>query len=203
VIPLRNPLDTGRIDTEELQRAVYTCFVKMARAPSAPSYTSCVIVNGVELNQSEIQILQAAIGPVYPGSYWYDPRCGAFGLIGGPCRGVLPGGPALGGGQLARNASGNTGTGVFINGREIHSMDVSALQGMGVTVLPGSWWVNADGTYGMEGSPFPLGNLRLQAMATKNSSGGDHTWQTSMGHHGGSDGQGFWYVGGPGWTVYN
>lgn len=129
-------------------------------------------------------------------------------------------GLALGGGQLAWDASGNTGTRVFINGREIHAMDVLALQGMGVLVMPGNWWLNADGSYGVEGSPISLGNLKLQALANISSSGfgggyggwgggaggasgGSSSWSTSMGHYGGSDGQGFTYVGGPGWSWSN
>ena len=86
-------------------------------------------------------------------------------------------------------------------------MDVMSLQGMGVMVMPGNWWVNADGSYGFQGNPILIGNLRLQAWASggggQGGAGGDHTWSTNMGHYGGSDGQGFMYVGGPGWSWSN
>ena len=120
-------------------------------------------------------------------------------MAGGPCSGFLSANLPLGGGQLASDASGHTGTGVFINGREIHTSAVVGLQRMGAVVMPGRWWLNADGSYGAEGSFVVLGNLRLQANAANNA-GGAHSWSTSMGHYGGSDGQGFSYVGGPGWS---
>ena len=125
----------------------------------------------------------------------YDSISGAYGTVGGPCSGFLPAGPALGGGPLAPDASGRTGTRVFINGREIHSIDVVGLQRMGMVVIPGRWWVKADGSYGAEGSFLVLGNLRMQAA---NNAGGAYTWSTRQGHYGGSDGQGFTYIRGPG-----
>jgi hypothetical protein len=139
----------------------------------------------------------------------YDSISGAYGTVGGPCTGFLSAGPALGGGKLAPDASGRTGTGVFINGREIHSQDVAGLQRMGATVMQGRWWVRADGSYGAEGNPQVLGNLRLQAASASYTYGGNpRTWQTSQGHFGGSDGQGFTYIGGRGiggrgWTWYS
>ncbi len=122
-------------------------------------------------------------------------------MVGGPCIGFLAAGPALGGGALAPDASGRTGTGVFINGREIHSLDVAGLQSMGAVVMPGRWWLKADGSYGAEGSFAVLGNLRMQAANAAYTYGGRaKTWSTSQGHFGGSDGQGFTYIGGPGWS---
>ncbi|KAK4033700.1 hypothetical protein C8A01DRAFT_39828 [Parachaetomium inaequale] len=164
-----------------------------------------VIVNGVTLGQADLLTLQSALGTVVPGNYWYDSISGAYGTVGGPCTGFLAaGGAALGGGALAPDASGRTGTGVFINGREIHSQDVAALQATGATVLPGRWWVRADGSYGAEGNPQALGNLRLQAGASSYAYGGNaQTWGTSQGNFGGTDGQGFTYIGGPGWSWYS
>ncbi|KAM5385489.1 hypothetical protein ACJZ2D_000688 [Fusarium nematophilum] len=177
-------------------------------SPPAHSYatSSSVIVNGMELGQADLLTLQGVLGAVIPGNYWYDRRSGGYGTVGGPCTGFMVAGLALGNGELHPHASGNTGTGVFINGREIHAMDVVGLQAMGVWVRQGRWWLNADGSYGMEGSPVTLGNLRMQANARPGGGGGGggaHTWSTSMGHYGGSDGQGFTYIGGPGWTYYS
>ncbi|KAH7231926.1 hypothetical protein B0J15DRAFT_530455 [Fusarium solani] len=87
-------------------------------SPQVPSYshgTSSVIVNGVELR--------------------YDRRSGGYGSVGGPCTGFMVAGLGLGNGKLHPHASGNTGTGVWINGREIHAMDVAGLQAMGVWSL--------------------------------------------------------------------
>jgi len=108
----------------------------------------------------------------------------------------------LGGAPLAPDASGNTGTGVFINGREIHSDDVAQLRGMGTVVMPGRWWLDANGSYGAEGSPVIIGYLNRQAPAS-GGGGSAHSWSTNAGHYGGSDGQGFSYVGGPGWSYYS
>ncbi|KAH7009345.1 uncharacterized protein B0I36DRAFT_58683 [Microdochium trichocladiopsis] len=174
------------------------------QSSSVPSSAGQVIVNGVSLGQTDIMSLQALVGVVMPGSYWYDRRSGAYGVLQGPCSGCLSPGLPLGGGQLAPDASGNTGTGVFINGRQIHSVDVAGLQRAGVVVMPGRWWVNADGSYGAEGNPVVLGRLNLHASADAGGgTGGSHSWSTSMGHYGGSDGQGFSYVGGPGWSYYS
>ncbi|KAL2127636.1 hypothetical protein VTI74DRAFT_10377 [Chaetomium olivicolor] len=167
-----------------------------------------VIVNGVALGQAELLSLQTLVGPIWPGSYWYDSLSGAYGSAGGPCTGFLPGPvlPTLGGGPLAPDASGHTGTGVFINGREIHGLDVAGLQRMGAVVVPGRWWLRADGSYGAEGSGLVLGNLRMQAAAYNagggGGGGGAHSW-SSGGSYGGSDGQGFMYIGGPGWSWSN
>jgi hypothetical protein len=125
---------------------------------------------------------------------------GAYGWVGGPCTGFLAAGMPLGGGPLAPNASGYTGTRVFINGREIHSLDVVGLRNMGVNVALGRWWLDATGDYGAEGSAWVRGNLKKAAM---NNSRGASSWSTNMGHYGGSDGQGFSYIGGPGWSHYS
>lgn len=61
-------------------------------------------------------------------------------------------GLGLGNGKLHPHASGNTGTGVWINGREIHAMDVAGLQAMGVWVRQGRWWVNSDGSTAWKGA---------------------------------------------------
>jgi hypothetical protein len=66
---------------------------------------------------------------------------------------------------------------------------------MGITPIPARWWLQADGNYGLEGTLIPLGNLRMQALATHRSGGGAHSWSTNH-SFGGSDGQGFSYVGG-------
>jgi hypothetical protein len=72
---------------------------------------------------------------------------------------------------------------------------------MGVTPVPARWWLQANGSYGLEGNPIPLGNLRMQALGARQSgAGGAHSWSTAH-SFGGSDGQGFSYVGGDGWSV--
>jgi hypothetical protein len=62
-------------------------------------------------------------------------------------------------------------TGVFVNGRELHPLDVIGLQGLIGQVWPGRWWVDAQGNYGVEGGPT-LGNLMVLARANRSRGGG-------------------------------
>ncbi|MGH9901566.1 MAG: hypothetical protein ACRD68_07105, partial [Pyrinomonadaceae bacterium] len=84
------------------------------------------------------------------GDYWYDRRCGAWGEEGGPTLGFILPGLNLGG-RLKANASRGR-TGVFVNGRELHRLDVLALQQI-MTVYRGRFWVDAHGNGGYEGGP--------------------------------------------------
>jgi len=138
--------------------------------------------NGRLLAGAELATLQQLErgGPrVQDGEYWYDARTGAAGKWGGPALTFLPPGLVLGG-PLPADASGGgrgTLTGVFVNGRELHPVDVMGLQQLIGQVLPGRWWVDAQGNYGLEGGP-PLGNLMVLARARqgRGGSGGPQAW---------------------------
>jgi hypothetical protein len=139
------------------------------------SATRKVRFNGRLLGTSELttlERLERGVGRLDDGAYWYDPRTGASGRWGGPALAFLPPGLTLGG-PLPADASGGgqgTLTGVFVNGRELHPLDVMGLQQLIGQVLPGRWWVDAQGNYGLEGGP-PLGNLMLLARAHRGGSG--------------------------------
>jgi hypothetical protein len=152
-----------------------------------------VKVNGVELDTSTLHDLDIRVGQRVPsGDYWYDPRCGACGAVGGPTAAFLPAGLALGG-ALQANASGGgngTTTGVFCNGRELHPADVMGLSRLG-PVNRGRYWLDALGNWGMEGSEWPLGNLRQAAAASAQEPGYN---VSTRGGHLMSDGQTFgWF----------
>ena len=101
------------------------------------------------------------------GRYWHDPACGAWGSVNGPCLGVFAGGMRIpGSGSLKPNASGGR-TGVFVNGRELHLMDVASFRALGVQCLPGKWTIDALGIIRMEGSLFPVGQVSLAATAQR------------------------------------
>ena len=91
--------------------------------------------------------------PAPEGDYWYDARSGAAGTWGGPTLGFLPAGLALGGPLPANASGGGDGrlTGVFINGRELHPVDVQVLQRLYGQVYRGRFWVDAQGNAGPEG----------------------------------------------------
>jgi hypothetical protein len=119
-----------------------------------------VIVNRVRLSDQQIAGFEQRYRvQVHNGAYWYDPVSGAWGNEGGPTVGWIMPGLDIGG-PLREDASrGNTG--VFINGRELHQMDVLALMQF-LQVQRGRWWVDGQGYFGPEGGPV-LGNLWMLA----------------------------------------
>jgi len=128
------------------------------RRASAPSSSNAaksgkrhVTVNDVRLSDEELaQIEQNFRVRILDADYWYDTISGAWGVRGGPTRGFIYSGLNIGG-PLKANASGG-GTGVFINGRELHPRDVAGLQRC-TKVNPGRYWVRADGFGGFENGP--------------------------------------------------
>ncbi|MEZ4824792.1 MAG: hypothetical protein R3C61_00645 [Bacteroidia bacterium] len=138
---------------------------EVADTPASVSLTSnesdmqtdrVVIINGQRVPENVLQALELQYGvKILEGRYWYDRLNGLWGMEGGPGAGIIMPGMNLGG-PLQRNASGGN-TGVFINGRELHSVDVSRLQALG-TVYQGRYWLDAYGYFGYEGGPA-LGNL--------------------------------------------
>ena len=146
-----------------------------AAGTGAPSSSSAgtsggqrhVTVNDVRLSDQELaRIEQSFRVRIVDADYWYDNVSGAWGAKGGPTRGFIYSGLNLGG-PLKANASGG-GTGVFVNGRELHPLDVSGLQKC-TQVNPGRYWVGADGIGGYEnGPPF----FNLIALCSPPSNGG-------------------------------
>ncbi|MFO0746886.1 MAG: hypothetical protein U1F43_14620 [Myxococcota bacterium] len=115
------------------------------------------------------------------GAYWYDNGSGAAGLWGGPTRGFLGAGLGLGGALPANASGGGSGrlTGVFINGRELHPLDVQGLTAMlGQSPWPGQWWVDGQGNFGPVGSPA-VGNLVV--LASQRQRGGQSYYKSDVG----------------------
>ncbi len=152
-----------------------------------------VRVNGQIVTQQEFvselgRVGLTLPGPVPDGSYWYDAVSGLWGQEGGPTLGQMPPGLALGG-ELQENASGG-GTGVFINGRELHLLEVAYLQQMFGYTVPGRYWMNAQGIGGLEGGP-PIFNLVAAAQAR---SGGNGYVRRGLFGSTGSDGSCSYYM---------
>lgn len=115
-----------------------------------------VVVNGKRLSPETIYALEQYYGVrIQSGRYWYDRISGLWGREGGPTVGQILSGLNLGG-PLSPRASGG-GTGVFINGRELHPAEVAYLQRC-TPVYRGRYWLNPQGLAGVEGGP-PLVNL--------------------------------------------
>lgn len=126
-----------------------------------------IIFNGHELTPVQAQRLQVV--ELYYGvrlpdrSYWYDNFSGAIGFWKGPAIGALPPGLELGG-KMPADCSGG-GTGVFVNGRELHPLDLVSLQKLG-PVAQGRYWVDSNGFFGVEGGQA-AGNLLVLARAAE------------------------------------
>jgi hypothetical protein len=161
----------------------------VAHAGDPPAVTApaarAITFNGVSARPADLEILakfEAAWGVQVPsGDYWYDDKSGAAGIWGGPTRGFLGAGLGLGGVPVPANASGGgngTLTGVFINGRELHPLDVHGLASwLGQPVIPGAWWVDGQGNFGVVGQPA-IGNLVAIAAQRK---GGSSYYKSDVG----------------------
>jgi hypothetical protein len=149
-----------------------------------------------------LQQLEAMYGVTLPdGHYWYDTHAGLWGMWGQGSLGQIPPGLALGG-SLPSNASGGGNgmlTGVFINGRELHPTEVAHLRQI-TQVVPGRYWLDAQGNGGYEGQPmsFNLVQMAQQAQAAQGGGGAwsHSTWGPGGYDHVGGDGSGFLYFSG-------
>ena len=139
--------------------------------------------NGRSLTAPQLRTLEQlerSLGKLEDGAYWYDARTGAAGRWGGPTLTFLPAGLDLGGPLPAEASGGGSGqlTAVFINGRELHPVDVAMMQQLVGQVWPGRWWVDGQGNFGLEGGP-PMGNLVALARSRRQGGGGgSHAWSS-------------------------
>jgi hypothetical protein len=121
----------------------------LASTPVAHAQDS-VVVNRAPLTNDQVRALEWYYGfQLQGGTYWYDPFSGLWGHEGGPSEGQIAPGLALGG-PLRSDAS-NGHTGVFFNGRELHATEVQYLQRLFGAAPPGRYWLDANGTGGLEG----------------------------------------------------
>jgi hypothetical protein len=158
----------------------------------AEDSVSQVVVNSVVIEPAALEQLELQYQVRIPaGRYWYDPVCGAWGIEGGPASGITVPGATLGG-PLRADASGGsdrgTLTGVFINGREIHPMDLQALCQL-IPVGPGRYWVDAWGNAGYEGMPAVVNLWQL----ARSQGGGKGYHHAGPGGYTGSDGETFYF----------
>lgn len=141
-----------------------------------------VFVNGSRLGGETIHALEQAYRVrLQSGRFWYDRASGLWGLEGGPTVGQIHPGLDLGGPLRADASNGNTG--VFINRREIHALELRYLQSRFGQVIPARYWLNGAGIGGFEGGP-PQFNISLGAQGI----GNDWIRRTPGGTIGGSGG---------------
>jgi len=147
-------------------------FSRQANTPAAapptygPATAQAVVINGTPLTPDRLQAFERQYRTQIPaGRYWYDARCGAWGMEGGPTIGFIMAGLDLPG-PMPPNISGG-GTGIFINGREIHMQDRMALHQMLGVTYPGRYWLDAQGNLGIEG-----GGMLVNLVAASQRGGG-------------------------------
>lgn len=159
----------------------------LAQADATPGRD--IHFNGAPLDPAGLQTLrqlEAHIGKVAAGRYWYDAASGGGGVWGGPAAAYLGPGLRLGGPLPAAASGGGDGrlTGVFVNGRELHPVDVAGLRQVLGDVEGGRWWWDAAGNVGKEGGPLVFNfywvvQQRQAAAAStyrKGARAGESTW---------------------------
>lgn len=159
-------------------------------APAGVDAQERIFVNGERVVQEDFVRELARFGvpmtvEVPDGQYWYDRVSGLWGVHGGPSLGQMPPDLVLGG-QLRVDAS-TGGTGIVVNGRELHLTEALYLQQLFGYVIPGRYWMNAMGVGGFEGGPAAFS---LAAAIQQQSGGGGNSY-TRRGPFGsmGSDGE--------------
>jgi hypothetical protein len=170
-----------------------------ASAGAGPGAARNVVINHVRLPDEQVRRLEQQFQVrIVDGTYWYDRASGAWGVQGGPTAGFIPARLDVGG-PLRADASGG-GTGVFVNGRELHPLDVAALQQI-MVVQRGRFWVDERGNGGYEGNPTPIFNLVMLANQARARSGGSYHHRSGItGIGSGGDGKTS-YVMGKDWSV--
>lgn len=129
-----------------------------------------VFINRVQLDATTLQRLEAQSQvPIADGRYWYDSYSGAWGVEGGPTAGfIYPGLPLPS--KMPVDISGG-GTGIFINGREIHPLDQQALYQLFGVTYQGQFWMDSQGNIGYIGGPA-IANVLQASQAARSGGGG-------------------------------
>lgn len=193
--------DYDAAETLILQRQAYAASPAPAPQPDTSQAASdrTVVINGTRLSNEQVNSLEQAYRiKIQDGAYWYDKTCGAWGLQGGPTAGfILPNLDLAG--PLSADASNGT-TGVFVNGRQLHTYDVLALQQLLGPIAPGRYWLDAQGNVGIEGGPMLFNIVRLANAAPSRGRAGS-TYRSNITGIGGGSSGGTSYVMGKDWAV--
>lgn len=99
-----------------------------------------VFVNGYLIPEAAVRKAEEGAGPIHSGTYWYDYQAGFWGVMGGPCLGILM--PCIEEFRfpLARDCAGGK-TGILVNGRELHEKDLEVLAKRGLPTNPGKAYI--------------------------------------------------------------
>ena len=159
--PGRSAGSPGNDVSHSVQQRQTTAKQPMPAAQAiTPTSSRSVIINGIRLSDQDLESLERAYRVrIRDGYYWYDRMNGSWGKQGGPTEGFILAGLNLGGPLRADASNGDTG--VFINGRQLHRVDVARLQQIW-PVYRSRCWMDAYGNIGLEGQPA-FGNVWVAA----------------------------------------
>lgn len=144
-----------------------------------------VYINRVQLDTAALEEMESQGDlPIADGRYWYDVNTGAWGIEGGPTAGLIyPGLPLPT--PMPPDISGG-GTGIFINGREIHPLDQQALYQLFSVTYQGDFWMDSQGNIGYVGGPAIANILQASQAAQSGGAGGSvtHGYDSTYGTRG-------------------
>lgn len=98
---------------------------------SAEKENDDVTINEHRMPNEMIKKAEEVAGPIHPGQYWYDYRAGFWGLMGGPCLGIIPPGIKEFNHPMPEKCAGGN-TGIYVNGRELNQKDLNLLKRRGM-----------------------------------------------------------------------
>ncbi len=157
---------------------VTVLLLALSTAARAEGNHLTVVVNGRSMSAEQIQEFAATYGqPPASGTYWYDPRSGLYGYVGGMAIGSMR--PGHDYGPLAADASRGA-TGAFLNGRHLPAMELQLYAQMLGPISAGRYWLDANGNIGREGESQALANL-FGALAESNAAPGASAQPTPQG----------------------
>lgn len=172
---------------------VFLAFITLSNILIAQNRTGTgVFVNGIEMQQQVITNLENYYRvKVQKGRYWYDARCGLWGLEGDKALGVML--PNLRFGRLKANAS-NGRTGIFINGRQINRAERLQWHQLLGNTIPGRYVLDQYGNLSTEQGMYVCNVVQVARARSGGSNGSFYrNWYTGNG--GGGDSSGFYIMG--------
>ncbi|XP_047318217.1 uncharacterized protein LOC124921588 [Impatiens glandulifera] len=95
-----------------------------------------VTVNGHPITDGLVKKAEKIAGLIQPGNYWYDIKAGFWGMINGPCLGIIPPFIEELNYPIEENCAGGNSE-VFVNGRELHQKDLEILAMRGLPTVRG------------------------------------------------------------------
>lgn len=98
---------------------------------SAEREKADVTINEHHMPNEMIKKAEEVAGPIHPGQYWYDYRAGFWGLMGGPCLGIIPPGIKEFNHPMPKKCAGGN-TNIYVNGRELNQKDLNLLKRRGM-----------------------------------------------------------------------